>query len=66
VGADQPFAAADGREVAASDPFYPVLVSPGGYESIFGYAGERVGELEAPRGERQPTSDSSRSTSESL
>jgi len=53
VGAGQPYAAADGQEFAAEEPFYPVLLSSGGYESIFGYAGERIGTLEAPTRERQ-------------
>ena len=48
VEAGQRYAAADHEEFAASEPFYPVLVSARGYESIFGYAGEKVGELEAP------------------
>ena len=53
VGAGQPYAAADGEEFAAEEAFYPVLMSAGGYESIFGYAGERVGTLEAPSREEQ-------------
>ena len=53
VEAGQPFAAADGEDFSAEEPFYPVLMSAGGYESIFGYAGDRVGELEAPSRERQ-------------
>jgi hypothetical protein len=53
VGAGQPYAAADGEEFAAEEPFYPVLMSAGGYESIFGYTGERIGALAAPSGERQ-------------
>ena len=53
VEAGQPFAAADGENFSAEEPFYPVLMSAGGYESIFGYAGDRVGELEAPSREQQ-------------
>ena len=53
VGPGQAFAAADGQELAAEEPFYPVLMSSGGYESIFGYAGDRIGTLEAPSREEQ-------------
>lgn len=53
VEAGQPYAAADGEQFAAEEPFYPVLLSAGGYETIFGYAGDRVGTLEAPSRERQ-------------
>ena len=53
VEAGQPFAAADGENFSAEEPFYPVLMSAGGYESIFGYAGDRIGELEAPTREQQ-------------
>ena len=53
VEAGQPFAAADDEEFSAPEPFYPVLVSAGGYESIFGYAAERVGDLEASNREHQ-------------
>jgi hypothetical protein len=45
VPAGVPFASADGEERVAEDPFYPVLMSADGYESVFGYAGERVGRL---------------------
>jgi predicted deacylase len=40
-----PFASADGEERVATEPFYPILMSAGGYENVFGYAGERVGRL---------------------
>jgi len=40
-----PFAAADGEKCVAEEPFYPILMSSGGYEDVFGYAGERVGRL---------------------
>jgi len=39
------FAAADGTEVIADEDFYPVLMSPEGYEGLFGYAADRVGTL---------------------
>jgi succinylglutamate desuccinylase len=45
VAAGEVFAATDGRELAAEEPFYPVLLSPYGYEDVFGYAGELVGQL---------------------
>ena len=47
VEAGEPFAAADGEELVADDSFYPVLMSPYGYETVFGYRGERVGVLDA-------------------
>ncbi|PSQ58167.1 MAG: succinylglutamate desuccinylase [Halobacteriales archaeon SW_9_67_25] len=37
------FAAADGEELVAEEGFYPVLMSPYGYEEVFGYAAERLG-----------------------
>ena len=45
VDAGTAFAAVDGQQLSAEEPFYPVLMSPHGYESVFGYAAERVGEL---------------------
>lgn len=45
VPAGVPFAAADGDDRVAEEPFYPILMSPEGYEDVFGYAGERVGHL---------------------
>lgn len=41
------FASADGRRFVADDDFYPVLLSAEGYDDIFGYVGERAGELRA-------------------
>ncbi|NEU56209.1 succinylglutamate desuccinylase/aspartoacylase family protein [Halorussus sp. MSC15.2] len=46
VSAGEAFAAADGRELVADEPFHPVLMSPYGYENVFGYRGERVGVLD--------------------
>lgn len=43
VPAGKPFAAADDEEFALEEGFYPVLMSPYGYEDVFGYAAERVG-----------------------
>ncbi|MFD1634476.1 succinylglutamate desuccinylase/aspartoacylase domain-containing protein [Haloplanus ruber] len=45
VSAGVPFAAADGDDRVAEEPFYPILMSAEGYEDVFGYAGERVGRL---------------------
>jgi predicted deacylase len=42
VEAGEVFAAADGRELHAETPFYPVLFSANGYRDIFGYTGQRV------------------------
>ncbi|MFB6172396.1 MAG: succinylglutamate desuccinylase/aspartoacylase family protein [Haloarculaceae archaeon] len=46
VAAGEPFAATDGSELVADEPFYPVLLSPYGYENVFGYAADLVGRLE--------------------
>jgi len=43
VSEGEPFAAVDDAEVVAEEGFYPVLLSPYGYETVFGYAAERVG-----------------------
>jgi hypothetical protein len=45
VPAGTPFAAADGVDVVAEEGFYPVLLSPEGYEHVYGYAADRVGTL---------------------
>ncbi|MFB6111468.1 MAG: succinylglutamate desuccinylase/aspartoacylase family protein [Halobacteriaceae archaeon] len=45
VETGEAFAAADGEPVLADQPFYPVLMSPEGYDEVFGYAAERVGTL---------------------
>jgi len=39
------FAAVDGQPLYAEADFYPVLLSARGYEDIFGYVAERVGEV---------------------
>jgi predicted deacylase len=46
VPAGEPFAAADGTPVSVNEPFHPVLLSPEGYEDVFGYTAEKVGVLE--------------------
>lgn len=43
VPAGEAFAAADGEEIVAEEGFYPVLMSPYGYEEVFGYAAEWLG-----------------------
>lgn len=45
VSAGETFAAIDGEKLVADEPFYPVLMSPYGYEEEFGYAGELTGQL---------------------
>ena len=45
VPAGTAFAAADGAEMVAEEGFYPVLLSPEGYEHVYGYAADRVGTL---------------------
>ncbi|WP_248896066.1 succinylglutamate desuccinylase/aspartoacylase domain-containing protein [Haloplanus halobius] len=60
-----PFASADGEDHVADDPFYPILMSAEGYETVFGYAAERRGRLadigdESARGQ---SSDGASSTS---
>jgi predicted deacylase len=41
------YAIAGDEEYVAEEPFYPILMSPYGYEDVFGYAAEKVGTLEA-------------------
>jgi predicted deacylase len=45
VGADEPLAAVDGELIRTTEPFYPVLFSANGYDSIFGYRAARLGTL---------------------
>ena len=47
VDAGASFAAVDGEQLVAEEPFYPILMSAYGYEDVFGYTGELVGKLEA-------------------
>ncbi|WP_299262299.1 succinylglutamate desuccinylase/aspartoacylase domain-containing protein [Halorientalis sp.] len=47
VQSGQAYATADNREYVAESDFYPVLMSPYGYEDVFGYAADRVGTLES-------------------
>ncbi|SEA13641.1 Succinylglutamate desuccinylase / Aspartoacylase family protein [Haloplanus vescus] len=55
-----PFASADDTEHVAQEAFYPILMSAEGYEDVFGYAGERIGELsEFEREERQESGGAS-------
>ena len=50
VAADTPFAAADGEQLVADEPFYPVLMSTYGYADVFGYAASKVGTLDPTAG----------------
>lgn len=45
VGVGERYAAADGAALRADEPFYPVLLSADGYESLLGYAAESVGTI---------------------
>jgi len=47
VATGEVYALADDEQYVADEPFYPVLMSPYGYEDVFGYAAEQVGTLEA-------------------
>ncbi|MFC4552615.1 MULTISPECIES: succinylglutamate desuccinylase/aspartoacylase domain-containing protein [Halorussus] len=47
VAAGEAFAAADGDELVAEAAFWPVLMSAYGYQTVFGYRGERIGVLES-------------------
>ena len=46
VEAGSAFAAVDNEPLYAEEDFYPVLLSPEGYEDIFGYVAEDVGRVE--------------------
>jgi len=50
VEGGETFAAADGEELVADEPFWPILLSPYGYAGQFGYRGRRRGVL----GETEP------------
>lgn len=45
VSTGQVYATADGEPVRAEQPFYPVLMSAEGYDDVFGYAAEHVGQV---------------------
>lgn len=42
------YARAGDETFSANRPFYPILLSPYGYENVFGYAGSVVGRLDEP------------------
>ena len=42
VDRGDPFAAVDGEKQVASEPFYPVLMSPYGYRNVFGYTARKL------------------------
>ena len=45
VAAGETYATVDGEALVADEPFYPVLMSPYGYEDEFGYSAEPAGRL---------------------
>jgi len=45
VAAGEAFAATDGDPVVAEEVFHPVLLSPEGYEDVFGYTADLVGRI---------------------
>lgn len=47
VAESEAFAAADGETLCADRPFYPVLLSAYGYETVFGYAADLVGRMDS-------------------
>ena len=47
VGSGVEYASIDGEPLLANEPFYPILLSPYGYEGVFGYAAKRVGRLDS-------------------
>jgi len=47
VAAGERVAAADGDPIHADEPFHPVLLSPEGYEDVFGYTADRIGVLDS-------------------
>jgi succinylglutamate desuccinylase len=57
------FAAADGEPLTADRPFYPILLSAYGYESVFGYAGDLIGRLDG-EGSAVPASDGTSATAD--
>ncbi|MFC6862921.1 succinylglutamate desuccinylase/aspartoacylase family protein [Halomicroarcula sp. GCM10025817] len=51
VDAGEEFASMDGKPVVADESFHPVLLSPEGYEDVFGYRGTEVGVLKSDAAE---------------
>lgn len=45
VEAGERFAAVDGDPLHADEGFYPILLSPYGYQDVFGYAADKIGTL---------------------
>lgn len=45
IAAGERFAAVDGEPLIAEESFYPVLLSPYGYETIFGYRSQKTGAI---------------------
>lgn len=63
VAEGQRYAAADGEPMYAARPFYPVLLSAYGYETVFGYAGDLVGRLDGEES-AVPSSDGTSATAD--
>ena len=63
VAEGERYAAADGEPMYADRPFYPVLLSAYGYETVFGYAGDLVGRLDG-EGSTVPSSDGTSATAD--
>jgi succinylglutamate desuccinylase len=63
VAEGERYAAADGEAMYADRPFYPVLLSAYGYETVFGYAGDLVGRLDG-EGAAVPTNDGTSATAD--
>ncbi|MFB6072993.1 MAG: succinylglutamate desuccinylase/aspartoacylase family protein [Halobacterium sp.] len=64
VEAGQTFAAVDGDELVADEPFWPVLLSPYGYPHQFGYRGQQAGRLSQSSEDENSTSVKSRSSAQ--
>ena len=64
VEAGEVYAAADGREMLATEDFTPILVSAYGYRDVFGYQGRHVGTLTYSSDGANSTIVSSRSSAQ--
>jgi predicted deacylase len=64
VDAGERFASADGEDLVANEPFWPVLLSSYGYRDQFGFRGQRVGVLGQSSEGANSTSVRSRSSAQ--
>ena len=64
VDAGERFATADGQDLIADEPFWPVLVSSYGYRDLFGYRGQHKGMLGQSSEGENSTSVNSRSSAQ--